>query len=78
MYNETIIEPTRVFKSKQRLPDYDFSVTRKNNNYSGYGDYNGGNKLTRGCPFYQRPRLGISNNSVKYNIVTNEVNDFRY
>merc|ERR1711948_129133 len=23
----------QVFKSRQRIPDYDFSVTRKNNNY---------------------------------------------
>jgi len=60
------------FKSRRRIPDYDFSVTRKNNNYSNC------NKLTRSDPFYMRPRLATTNNSVKYNILTNQVRPFKY
>ena len=66
------VDPSRQYKSWKRLPDYDFSVVRKNNNYSN------ANKLTRNDPFYSRPRLAVTNNSVKYNIVTNGVRRFRH
>ncbi len=60
------------FKSRKRIPDYDFSVTRANNNYSNL------NKLTRADPFYMRPKLAVTNNSVKYNILTNSQRPFKY
>ena len=60
------------YKSEKRLPCYDFSVTRKNNDFSNC------NKLTRNDGFYMRPRLAITNNSVKYNIITNGVRKFRH
>merc|ERR1712194_116449 len=53
----------QVYRSRHRIPDYDFSVTRKNNNYSN------GNKLTRSDMFYTKPKLAVTNTSVKYNIV---------
>ncbi|CAK9075022.1 Uncharacterized protein SCF082_LOCUS36434 [Durusdinium trenchii] len=41
-------------------------ITRHNNHYSS------GDKLTRADPFYMRPRVGDTLNSVKYDIITNE------
>ena len=66
------LQQEQVFRSRKRIPDYDFSVTRANNNYSNI------NKLTRSDPYYMRPRLAVTNNSVKYNILTNSVRPFKY
>lgn len=60
------------YLSVARLENNDFSVLRKNNHYSSQ------DKLTRSDPFFMRPRLGITNNSVKYDIVSNERRWFRY
>ena len=62
----------QIYKSAQRLGEYDFSVLKKNNNYSNC------NKLTRADAYYLKPKLATTNNSVKYDIVTNNVNKFRY
>mmetsp|Transcript_118919 Transcript_118919/g.371840 ORF Transcript_118919/g.371840 Transcript_118919/m.371840 type:complete len:307 (-) Transcript_118919:60-980(-) len=58
--------------SVTRLENHDFAVARKNNHYSSE------DKLTRSDPFFMRPRLSVSNNSVKYDIVNNERRWFRY
>lgn len=58
--------------SVHRLENSDFSVIRKNNHYSG------GDKLTRSDPFFMRPNHGVTNNSVKYNIINNERRWFKY
>mmetsp|Transcript_49149 Transcript_49149/g.111358 ORF Transcript_49149/g.111358 Transcript_49149/m.111358 type:complete len:135 (-) Transcript_49149:6-410(-) len=66
------------FSSKQRhlsmsrIENYDFAVSRKNNHFSRK------DKLTRDDGFFNRPRLAITNNSVKYDIVNNERKWFRY
>merc|ERR1719171_1012208 len=68
----------REHKSKQgycsvnRIENYDFSVTRKNNSYSNQ------DKLTRSDPFYMMPRFSRNANSVKYDIISNEREWFRY
>lgn len=58
--------------SLARLENHDFAVSRKNNHFSSQ------DKLTRADPFFMRPRLGITNNSVKYDIVSNERKWFKY
>jgi len=58
--------------SVNRAENYDFAITRKNNHYSSQ------DKHTRADPFYMRPRFGITNNSVKYDIVNNESRWFKY
>lgn len=55
-----------------RLENYDFAIARKNNHYSSH------DKLTRADPFFMKPRMGITNNSVKYDIVSNERKWFKY
>mmetsp|Transcript_68678 Transcript_68678/g.149476 ORF Transcript_68678/g.149476 Transcript_68678/m.149476 type:complete len:307 (-) Transcript_68678:320-1240(-) len=60
------------FCSLDRLENHDFSVARKNNHYSSQ------DRLTRSDPFFMRPRLGNTNNSVKYNIINNERRWYRY
>ncbi|CAD7949733.1 unnamed protein product [Amoebophrya sp. A120] len=62
----------QIYKSKQRIPNYDFSVLRKNNNYSSE------DKLFRHDSYYRKPRLAITNPSVKYDIVNNVVHPFKY
>eukprot|EP00392_Amoebophrya_sp_AT5.2_P003675 g3680.t1 len=57
---------------EDRIPNYDFSVTRKNNNYSSE------DKLLRADSYYRKPRLGVSNPSVKYDIINNSVHPFKY
>mmetsp|Transcript_127396 Transcript_127396/g.318030 ORF Transcript_127396/g.318030 Transcript_127396/m.318030 type:complete len:307 (+) Transcript_127396:104-1024(+) len=58
--------------SVNRVENHDFGITRKNNHFSSQ------DKLTRADPFYMRPREGITNNSVKYDIVSNERRWFKY
>lgn len=58
--------------SVNRLENHDFGITRKNNHYSS------NDKLTRSDPFFMRPRHAITNNSVKYDIVSNERRWFKY
>jgi len=58
--------------SINRVENHDFGITRKNNHFSSH------DKLTRSDPFYMRPRLGVTNNSVKYDIVNNERRWFKY
>jgi len=58
--------------SVNRLENHDFGVTRKNNHYSSH------DKLTRSDPFFMRPRHSITNNSVKYDLISNERKWFKY
>jgi hypothetical protein len=58
--------------SLQRAENYDFAMTRKNNNWSAE------DKLLRADPYYMKPKLAITNNSVKYDILTNERKNFFY
>lgn len=58
--------------SVNRLENHDFGVTRKNNHYSST------DKLTRSDPFFMRPRHSITNNSVKYDLISNERKWFKY
>jgi len=58
--------------SVNRLENHDFGITRKNNHYSS------NDKLTRSDPFFMRPRHSVTNNSVKYDIVSNERRWFKY
>lgn len=58
--------------SVNRVENHDFGITRKNNHYSS------NDKLTRSDPFFMRPRHAITNNSVKYDIVSNERKWFKY
>lgn len=58
--------------SVQRLENYEHSIARKNNHFSST------DKLTRSDPYFMRPRLGMTNNSVKYDIVSNERRWFKY
>jgi len=58
--------------SVNRLENHDFSVIRKNNHYSSH------DKLTRSDPFYMRPRHSVTNNSVKYDLISNERRWFKY
>eukprot|EP00434_Breviolum_minutum_P005332 symbB.v1.2.004703.t1/scaffold273.1/size250767/3 len=58
--------------SISRLENYDFGIARDNNHYSSQ------DKLTRSDPYYMRPRVGDTYNSVKYNIITNERRWFKY
>jgi hypothetical protein len=58
--------------SVNRLENHDFAITKKNNHFSGK------DKLTRTDAYYMRPRLGQTNNSVKYNIINNERRFYRY
>lgn len=58
--------------SVNRVENYDFGITRKNNHYSSH------DKLTRSDPFFMRPRLGGTNSSVKYDIINNERKWFKY
>lgn len=60
------------FLSAARLENHDFGITRFNNHYSSQ------DKLTRSDPFFMRPRLAMTNNSVKYDIVNNERKWFKY
>uniref|UniRef100_A0A7S0A2J9 Uncharacterized protein n=1 Tax=Pyrodinium bahamense TaxID=73915 RepID=A0A7S0A2J9_9DINO len=58
--------------SMSRIDNHDFAITKKNNHFSGQ------DKLTKTDPYYARPRLCVTNNSVKYDIVSNERKWFRY
>jgi hypothetical protein len=58
--------------SVNRIENHDFGVTRKNNHYSS------NDKLTRSDPFFMRPRHSITNNSVKYDLISNERKWFKY
>jgi hypothetical protein len=58
--------------SVNRLENHDFAVSRKNNHYSSH------DKLTRSDPFFMRPRHSVTNNSVKYDIISNERRWFKY
>lgn len=58
--------------SINRLENYDISVTRKNNHYSAQ------DKMTRADPYYLPPRESMTNNSVKYDIISNERRWFKY
>jgi len=58
--------------SVHRLENHDFGVTKKNNHFSSH------DKLTRSDPYYMRPRLATTNNSVKYDILSNERKWFKY
>eukprot|EP00933_Yihiella_yeosuensis_P061703 TRINITY_DN64528_c0_g1_i1.p1 TRINITY_DN64528_c0_g1~~TRINITY_DN64528_c0_g1_i1.p1 ORF type:complete len:306 (+),score=46.41 TRINITY_DN64528_c0_g1_i1:77-994(+) len=58
--------------SVNRLENHDFAITRKNNHFSSQ------DKLTRSDPYFMRPRMGTTNHSVKYDIVSNERKWFRY
>mmetsp|Transcript_57802 Transcript_57802/g.152076 ORF Transcript_57802/g.152076 Transcript_57802/m.152076 type:complete len:312 (-) Transcript_57802:100-1035(-) len=58
--------------SVHRIENHDFGVTKKNNHFSSH------DKLTRSDPFFMRPRLGTTQNSVKYDIVNNERRWFKY
>lgn len=58
--------------SVHRLENHDFGVTKKNNHFSSQ------DKLTRADPFFMRPRLGQTMNSVKYDIINNERRWFKY
>lgn len=58
--------------SVHRLENHDFGISRKNNHYSSQ------DKLTRADPYFMRPRLGMTNNSVKYDIISNERRWFKY
>jgi len=66
------IRQAQKHKSTERVKNYDFAITRKNNHYSNQ------NKLTRSDAFYMRPEFAITNNSVKYNIINNEQRPFLY
>eukprot|EP00928_Gymnodinium_smaydae_P040401 TRINITY_DN273_c1_g1_i1.p1 TRINITY_DN273_c1_g1~~TRINITY_DN273_c1_g1_i1.p1 ORF type:complete len:307 (-),score=61.30 TRINITY_DN273_c1_g1_i1:54-974(-) len=58
--------------SVNRLENYDFAVSRKNNHFSSQ------DKLSRSDAYFMRPRLSTTNNSVKYDIVSNERRWFKY
>jgi len=58
--------------SVQRAENYDFSVLKKNNSWSSE------DKLLRSDPYYMKPKLAITNNSVKYDIITNDRKNFFY
>lgn len=58
--------------SLQRAENYDFAITKKNNSWSAE------DKLLRGDPYYMKPKLAVTNNSVKYDIITNDRNNFWY
>lgn len=58
--------------SVSRLENHDFAITRKNNHYSS------ADKLTRSDGMYMRPKLATTNNSVKYDIISNERKWFKY
>jgi len=58
--------------SVNRVENHDFGITRKNNHYSS------ADKLTRSDAMYMRPRLATTNNSVKYDIISNERRWFKY
>lgn len=58
--------------SLTRIENYDFAVSKKNNHFSQR------DKLTREDGYFARPRLGVTHNSVKYDIVSNERKWFRY
>lgn len=58
--------------SVNRVENTDFAITRKNNHFSAQ------DKLTRSDPFYMAPRAGLTNNSVKYDIISNERRWFKY
>lgn len=60
------------YLSVHRVENGDFSVAKANNHYSGV------DRSTKGDPFYQRPAVSATNNSVKYNIISNQRNWFKY
>lgn len=60
------------FCSVNRLENEDFAVARKNNHYSSH------DKLTRADPFFMRPRLSMTNSSVKYDMISNQRKWFKY
>lgn len=66
------IRQAQKHSSLDRQKNYDFSVTRKNNDFSHE------NKLTRSDSFYIRPHFAVTNNSVKYDIITNNQRPFLY
>jgi len=58
--------------SVSRVENHDFGVTRANNHFSSV------DKLTRSDPYFMKPRVGVTNNSVKYDILSNERKWFKY
>ena len=58
--------------SLSRLENFDFGVTRGNNNWCRE------DKLTRQSPYYMKPKAAITNNSVKYDLINNRVPPFVY
>lgn len=58
--------------SVNRVEPYDFAITRKNNHYSAQ------DKLTRADVYYMPPRQYMTNNSVKYDIISNDRRWFKY
>lgn len=60
------------YLSVHRVENHDWSVTRKNNHFSGE------DRTTKCDPYFMRPRVGITNNSVKYDIVSNQRKWFKY
>lgn len=58
--------------SINRLENFDLSVTRKNTHWSAQ------DKMTRADAYYMPPRSSMTNNSVKYDIISNERRWFKY
>jgi len=59
-------------RAMQRVESFDFSVRRGNNHFSKE------DKLTRSDPYYMKPRPTVTNNSVKYNVISNSRRDYIY
>jgi hypothetical protein len=58
--------------SVHRVENHDWSIKRNNNHFSGE------DRVTRSDPYYRRPGVGITNNSVKYDILNNQRKWFKY
>jgi len=58
--------------SVHRIEPGDYSVTKKNNHYSG------ADHLTKGDPYFMKPQHGRITNSVKYDIINNQRKWFKY
>eukprot|EP00929_Paragymnodinium_shiwhaense_P095115 TRINITY_DN5608_c0_g1_i2.p1 TRINITY_DN5608_c0_g1~~TRINITY_DN5608_c0_g1_i2.p1 ORF type:complete len:306 (-),score=41.81 TRINITY_DN5608_c0_g1_i2:241-1158(-) len=58
--------------SINRLENYDFAVSRRGNHFSAQ------DKHTRNDGYYMPPRSSMTNNSVKYDIISNERRWFKY
>lgn len=58
--------------SVHRVEPGDYSVTKKNNHYSGI------DQLTKADPYFMKPQHGRITNSVKYDIINNQRKWFKY